>query len=94
MTRSDRRNFWFGAAWVFLVIVVAFGFWLTLELIEENREQAEKAARIGVEIREQRAKDLAAICQINIELHPDQRDEVIRAFADAGVPCSADALGP
>lgn len=94
MTQRDRQTFWFGAAWAFLVIVVAFGFWLTLELIEENREQAEKAARIGVEIREQRAMDIAAICQINIELHPDQRDEVIQAFADAGVPCSADAVGP
>jgi hypothetical protein len=94
VSRSERQTFWFAAAWVFLVIVVALGFWLTLRLIEENKDQAEKAARISAQIREQRVMDLAAICRLELELHPEERDAVIEAFANAGVPCSADTEGP
>jgi hypothetical protein len=83
-----RRSFWFGAAWAILVITVAFGFWVQSRLIAENKEQAEKFAHIAVQVSERRERDIMAICQITIELHPDEKDAVIQAFAEAGVPCA------
>jgi hypothetical protein len=87
MTRSSRQNFWFAAAWTFLVIIVSLGFWITLELVRDNKELAERLAVSATRISEQRKQDMAAICQLTIELNPNQEDEVIQAFAEVGVPC-------
>jgi hypothetical protein len=75
-------------AWGFLVVVVAFGFYLQARTIdrlaedEERIEQAVEAARADDEEMGER------LCRLFLDIADDSGDQLVRAaFTDMGVTC-------
>jgi hypothetical protein len=84
----DRRppNVWFIGAWVLLVVIVAFGFYVQARTISrlERDEQAIQEA-----IREENAGQ-RKLCGALLDLAPEELDaRIISAFAQLDVDCES-----
>jgi hypothetical protein len=66
---------------------VTAGFIIQQRFIDQVRRETHKFQQLAIQVSMNREEDITALCKITIQLHPDQQNEVVQAFADAGVPC-------
>lgn len=81
------RGFWFGAAWTFLVVVVAFGFLVQAQTIDSLHETQDRQEALLVLAQQEQMRDTIAICDITYRLHPDDEQMVTQIFADHNITC-------
>ena len=91
----QRRNFWFAAAWIFMVLVVTAGFWITIRLVDKLNETQDKLAVVTatqqtlIEDFRHQLVPAKTICQAFLLVAPDQevRDNIVALFREKGVEC-------
>lgn len=84
---KQRPNIWFFFAWTLLTAVVAFGFLIqasTIRLLHDTQDRQEDLIEF---IQVEAARQVMAVCDISLTLHPNEEPEVRKLFEKYHIDC-------
>lgn len=87
---SERRSYdpWFLAAWVFLVVVVAFGFLLQARTIQRIERDERVVEDLVMQTQTMQTTSAESLCGLLVIIDTDDRALIVKTFRDLGYQCN------
>jgi hypothetical protein len=86
----ERRRWdpWFAAAWILLVVVVTFGFWLQARTIHRIANDEQAIADLVTKTDAYQTRNAEELCGLLVVIDTDDRALIIRTFRQLGYRCT------
>jgi len=93
LKRRPRRsvNGWFVAAWVFLVVVVAFGFYVQARTIGRIARDEQIVDELVHETEKQQTMNAQQLCGLLVVIDENDQTLIVKAFQSMGYRCTVPA---